>query len=136
MRTPEPPPLDGDLEALLRRLRLPHIRRAAPEVIATARAQRWEPAEVLKALFVEELAGLESLTDGLAEVIHGLVAVELLEAGAVGIVEAGVEEEVGERLHEVFEIEGGGEVAGEFRVADALHIAPLFIVVGWREGRG
>jgi DNA replication protein DnaC len=59
MRTPEPPPLDHDLEALLRRLRLPHIRRSAPGVIATARAQRWEPAEVLKALLVEELAGRE-----------------------------------------------------------------------------
>jgi len=57
MRTPEPPPLSDDLETLLRRLRLPHIRRAAPEVIATARAQRWEPAEVLRALFTEELAG-------------------------------------------------------------------------------
>ena len=59
MRTPEPPPLTDDLEALLRRLRLPHIRRAAPEVIATARAQRWEPTEVLKALLTEELTGRE-----------------------------------------------------------------------------
>jgi DNA replication protein DnaC len=59
VRAPEPPPLAEDLEALLRRLRLPHIRRAAPEVIATARAQRWEPAEVLKILFGEELAGRE-----------------------------------------------------------------------------
>ena len=32
MRAPEPPPLPEDLESLLRRLRLPHIRRAAPEV--------------------------------------------------------------------------------------------------------
>ncbi|MGH3537547.1 MAG: ATP-binding protein, partial [Pseudonocardiaceae bacterium] len=47
------------LEALLRRLRLPHIRRHAPEVIATAKAQRWEPVEVLRALFVEEAAGRE-----------------------------------------------------------------------------
>jgi len=47
------------LEALLRRLRLPHIRRLAPEVIATAKAQRWEPAEVLRALFGEEAAGRE-----------------------------------------------------------------------------
>ena len=53
------PPLPDDLETLLRKLRLPHIRRAAPEVIATARAQRWEPAEVLRALFTEELAGRE-----------------------------------------------------------------------------
>jgi hypothetical protein len=44
------PPLPADLEALLRRLRLPHIRAHAPEVVATAKAQRWEPAEVLKAL--------------------------------------------------------------------------------------
>jgi DNA replication protein DnaC len=59
MRTPEAPPLPEDLEALLRRLRLPHIRRSAPEVLATARAQRWEPAEVLRVLLGEELAGRE-----------------------------------------------------------------------------
>jgi len=59
MRTPEPPPLPEDLEALLRRMRLPHIRRTAPEVLATARAQRWEPAEVLRVLLIEELAGRE-----------------------------------------------------------------------------
>lgn len=45
------------MERLLRRMRLPHIRRAAPEILATAKAQRWEPAEVLKALLVEEVAG-------------------------------------------------------------------------------
>ena len=56
---PAAPPLPDDLEALLRRLRLPHIRRLAPEVIATAKAQRWEPAEVLRALFAEEAAGRE-----------------------------------------------------------------------------
>ncbi len=58
-RTPIPPPLDDELEALLRRMRLPHIRRHAPEVLATARAQRWEPAEVLRVLLVEEVAGRE-----------------------------------------------------------------------------
>ena len=56
---PTAPPLPADLEALLRRLRLPHIRAHAPEVIATARAQRWEPVEVLKALFAAEAAGRE-----------------------------------------------------------------------------
>jgi DNA replication protein DnaC len=54
---PTTPPLDAELERLLRRMRLPHIRRAAPEILATAKAQRWEPAEVLKALLVEEVAG-------------------------------------------------------------------------------
>jgi DNA replication protein DnaC len=56
---PTAQPLPEDLEALLRRLRLPHIRRLAPEVVATAKAQRWEPVEVLRALFQEESAGRE-----------------------------------------------------------------------------
>ena len=56
---PAAPDLPADLEALLRRLRLPHIRRHAPDVLATAKAQRWEPAEVLRALLVEEAAGRE-----------------------------------------------------------------------------
>jgi len=51
------PALPDDLEALLRGLRLPYIRRAAPEVLATAKAQRWEPAEVLRALLIEERRG-------------------------------------------------------------------------------
>src|SRR5512144_33685 len=54
---PSAPPLPVDLEQLLRRLRLPHVRRHAPEVLATAKAQRWDPAEVLKTLLVEEVAG-------------------------------------------------------------------------------
>lgn len=46
-----------DVVDLLRELRLPHMRRHAPEVLATAKAQRWEPAEALKALLTEEVAG-------------------------------------------------------------------------------
>jgi DNA replication protein DnaC len=56
-RTPAPPTLDDELDRLLRRMRLPHIRRAAPEVLATAKAQRWDPAEVLRVLLTEEVAG-------------------------------------------------------------------------------
>jgi len=56
---PAAPPLPGDLEALLHRLRLPHIRALAPDVVATAKAQRWEPVEVLRALFGAEAAGRE-----------------------------------------------------------------------------
>jgi DNA replication protein DnaC len=54
---PAAPPLDADLERLLRRMRLPHIRRAAPDVLATAKAQRWDPAEVLRILLTEEVTG-------------------------------------------------------------------------------
>src|SRR5262245_33843666 len=59
MTGPTPPPLATEVEALLRRMRLPYMRRAAPEVLATARAQRWDPAEVLKVLLSEEIAGRE-----------------------------------------------------------------------------
>jgi DNA replication protein DnaC len=54
---PAPPPLDAGLEQLLRRMRLPHMRHIAPEVIATAKAQRWDPAEVLRALLAAEVSG-------------------------------------------------------------------------------
>jgi hypothetical protein len=45
-----PPPLPDELDRSLRRLRLPYVRRAAPEVLATAASQRWEHAEVLRVL--------------------------------------------------------------------------------------
>ena len=57
MTNPPAPPLDDHLETLLRQMRLPHIRRAAPEVLAVARAQRWDPAEVLRVLVTEEIDG-------------------------------------------------------------------------------
>jgi len=56
---PSAPAMPEDVQALLHRLRLPHIRRHAPDVIATAKAQRWEPVEVLRALLTEEAAGRE-----------------------------------------------------------------------------
>jgi hypothetical protein len=46
---PAPPPLDDGLDQLMRRMRLPRMRRTAPEVIATAKAQRRDPAEVPRA---------------------------------------------------------------------------------------
>ena len=36
---------------------MPYVRHAAPEVLATAKSQRWDPAEVLKVLLTEEAAG-------------------------------------------------------------------------------
>ena len=48
--TPSAPPMPAELDRLLRRMRLPYLRAAAPDVLATARAQRWDPAEVLRVL--------------------------------------------------------------------------------------
>ena len=47
---PVPPPIPDDLDAVLRRMRFPYLRKAAAEVLATARAQRWDPAEVVRIL--------------------------------------------------------------------------------------
>ncbi|WP_456294338.1 ATP-binding protein [Streptomyces mirabilis] len=38
------------------------MRKAAPDVLATARAQRWDPAEVLRLLIAEEVTGRDAAT--------------------------------------------------------------------------
>ena len=52
-------PIDEVVD-LLRTLRLPLMRTAAPDLLATAKAQRWEPAEAMRALLAEELAGRQA----------------------------------------------------------------------------
>ena len=54
---PIPPPIPDDLDAVLRRMRFPYLRKAAPGILATARAQRWDPAEVVRILLEEEIRG-------------------------------------------------------------------------------
>ncbi|WP_282704232.1 ATP-binding protein [Streptomyces sp. CC219B] len=43
-------------------MRLPYLRKATPDVLATARAQRWDPAEVLRVLLNEEVVGRDAAT--------------------------------------------------------------------------
>jgi DNA replication protein DnaC len=45
------------ITALCRRLRLRYIREQAPDLLNTAKAQRWDPAEVLRVLLEAEAAG-------------------------------------------------------------------------------
>jgi len=59
---PAPPPLPDELMVLLRRMRLPYLRGAAPEVLATARSQRWDPAKTLRVLLTEEIRGRDEAT--------------------------------------------------------------------------
>ena len=56
-------PVDEVID-LLRQLRLPHMRHAAAELLATAKAQRWDPAEAVRALLTEELAGRQASSIG------------------------------------------------------------------------
>ena len=60
--TTSAPPIPDELDRLLRRMRLPYLRRSAPDVLATAGAQRWDPAEVLRVLIHEEVVGRDAAT--------------------------------------------------------------------------
>ncbi|MGH2803276.1 MAG: IS21-like element helper ATPase IstB [Thermoleophilaceae bacterium] len=80
LTTPQPPPLSDELDRLLRRLRLPYIRKAAPEVIATAASQRWEHGELLRVLLAEEATGRDQATIRTRRRASGLPAGKTLEA--------------------------------------------------------
>lgn len=51
-----PPPLAPELLTGLRRLKLATVRAQAPEVLQTARTQRWPPEDVLRTLVAAEIA--------------------------------------------------------------------------------
>jgi hypothetical protein len=52
-------PLPPDLVEALRRLKLATVRRLAPEVLHTAKVQRWTPEEVLRTLVEAEVAACD-----------------------------------------------------------------------------
>jgi DNA replication protein DnaC len=80
VKPPAPPPLPDELERLLRRLRLPYIRRAAPDVLATAASQRWEAGEVLRVLLTEEAAGRDQASITARRQASGLPAGKTFDA--------------------------------------------------------
>ena len=59
MNSPIPQAVTDEITALCRRLRLRYIREQSPDVLLTAKAQRWDPAEVLRVLLAEEVTGRE-----------------------------------------------------------------------------
>lgn len=58
---PLAPPIPAELDAVLRRMRFPYLRAAAPDVLAT-RSQRWDPAEVVRILLEAEIKGRDEAT--------------------------------------------------------------------------
>jgi DNA replication protein DnaC len=54
------PQLAADLDAGLRRLKPAAVRRTAPEVLLTAKTQRWTPEEVLRVLIEAELTARDA----------------------------------------------------------------------------
>jgi len=55
-----PPPLAPGLAAGLRRLKLAAMRRLAPELLITAKTQRWAPEELLRTLVEAEITAREA----------------------------------------------------------------------------
>ena len=62
MTAAAPPPLAPDLTAGLRRLKLATMRRLAPELLITAKTQRWAPEELLRTLVEAEITAREGVT--------------------------------------------------------------------------
>ncbi len=60
MSAKTPPALPADLTAGLRRLKLAAMRELAPELLRTAKTQRWTPEEVLRALVEAEVAARDA----------------------------------------------------------------------------
>src|SRR4051794_34944627 len=55
MTATTPPPLPADLNEGLKRLKMAAMRRLAPELLVTARTQRWNPEEFLRTLVEAEI---------------------------------------------------------------------------------
>ena len=58
--TTAPPALPADIDAGLRRLRLGTMRRLSPELLVTAKTQRWAPEELLRTLIDAEIASRDA----------------------------------------------------------------------------
>ncbi|KSZ55961.1 hypothetical protein Z045_25980 [Rhodococcus pyridinivorans KG-16] len=95
---PSVPELAADLDAALRRLKLAAIRRTAPEVLLTAKMQRWTPEEVVRTFAIH--AGhkvryftaadlVETLYRGLADNTVGKIIESLLRVDLIIIDEMG-----------------------------------------------
>jgi DNA replication protein DnaC len=60
MVSTSPPVLAADLNAGLKRLKLAAMRRLAPELLVTAKTQRWSPEEFLRTLVEAEIAARDA----------------------------------------------------------------------------
>jgi DNA replication protein DnaC len=77
-------PLAPDVEAALRRLKLAAIRRLAPEVLQTAKTQRWPPEEMLRTLLEAELASRDASNARARRRMAGFPVAKTLEGFQVG----------------------------------------------------
>jgi DNA replication protein DnaC len=74
------PALPADLDAGLRRLKLGTIRRSAPEVLLTAKTQRWTPEELLRTLIEAEVAARDASNTATRMKIAGFPVTKTLDS--------------------------------------------------------
>ncbi len=79
------PPLPADLTAALKRLKLATIRALAPEVLATAKVQRWTPEETLRTLVEAEIAARDTTNLALRRKAAGFPAHKSIDGFTVGV---------------------------------------------------
>src|SRR3954447_15771292 len=60
MTASTPPPLPADLTDGLKRLKMAAMRRLAPELLVTAKTQRWKPEEFLRTLVEAEITARDA----------------------------------------------------------------------------
>ena len=60
MTATSPPPLPADLNDGLKRLKMAAMRRLAPELLVTAKTQRWKPEEFLRTLVEAEITARDA----------------------------------------------------------------------------
>lgn len=85
MTAPKTPTLPPDLVAGLKRLRLAKVRAIAPEILHTAKTQRWTPEEVLRTLVEAEIAARDDSNARARLRVAGFPVAKTLDESNVGI---------------------------------------------------
>jgi DNA replication protein DnaC len=78
------PPLAPDLVTALKRLKLSRVRALAPEVLQTAKTQRWSPEEVLRTLVEAEVAARDEANHAARLKAAGFPVTKTLEEFQIG----------------------------------------------------
>jgi len=83
MTAVSPAPLAPDLEAGLKRLKLRAVRELAPELLVTAKTQRWPPDELLRTLVEAEIAARDAANERARRRTAGFPVAKTLDEFAV-----------------------------------------------------
>jgi DNA replication protein DnaC len=129
------PLLEPDLEAGLRRLKLAAVRKMAPEVLKTAKVQRWAPEELLRTFVEAEIAARDASNERARRKAAGFPVSRTLEAFDLG--ESSAPRATFEHLASLDWLEGAENVvlvgpAGTGKSHILLGLGEAAVVRGWK----